>query len=100
MGVLQVVWLFVRGFLAGRAALMTEYFTYYHEARLHLSLERNSPFPRPVCPPEQGKALGRRLLGEVCTLVTPGTILRGYRKLITRKYDGSCKRGWHRLPDS
>jgi transposase InsO family protein len=41
----------------------------------------------------KGKALGRKMLGEVCTLVTPETVLRWYRKLIARKYDGSAKRG-------
>jgi len=41
----------------------------------------------------KGKALGRKVLGEVCTLVTPETVLRWYRTLIARKYDGSAKRG-------
>ncbi len=41
----------------------------------------------------KGKALGRRLLGEVCTLVTPETVLRRYRTLIASKYDSSAKRG-------
>jgi len=41
----------------------------------------------------KGKALGRKLLGQVCTLVTPETVLRWYRTLIARKYDGSAKRG-------
>lgn len=40
----------------------------------------------------RGKALGRRLLGEVCTIVTPDTILRWHRELIARKYDGSARR--------
>jgi len=40
-----------------------------------------------------GKALGRRALSEVCSIVTPDTILRWYRKLIANKYDGSSKRG-------
>ena len=41
----------------------------------------------------KAKALGRKVLGEVCTLVTPETLLRWYRTLIARKYDGSAKRG-------
>ncbi|KPK46999.1 MAG: hypothetical protein AMK72_09005, partial [Planctomycetes bacterium SM23_25] len=41
----------------------------------------------------KGRALGRKLLGEVCPLVTPETVLRWYRTLIARKYDGSAKRG-------
>ena len=36
----------------------------------------------------KGKVLGRKLLAEVCTLVTPDTILRWYGKLIAKKYDG------------
>ncbi len=40
----------------------------------------------------RGKTLGRRLLGEVCTIVTPDTILRWHRRLIARKYDGNAKR--------
>jgi transposase InsO family protein len=41
----------------------------------------------------KGKALGRKVLGQVCTLVTPETILLWYRTPIARKYDGSAKRG-------
>ena len=41
----------------------------------------------------KGKPLGRKLLGEVCTLVTPETVLGWFRTLIARKYDGSAKRG-------
>ena len=41
----------------------------------------------------KGKALGRTVLKEICTIVTPETILRWYRSLIARKYDGSAKRG-------
>jgi hypothetical protein len=37
----------------------------------------------------KGKALGRRVLREAGTLVTPDTILRWHRELIARKYDGS-----------
>ena len=40
----------------------------------------------------RGKALGRRVLGEIGSLVTPDTILRWYRKLIATKYDGSKRR--------
>jgi len=38
-------------------------------------------------------ALGRRLLKEVATVVTPDTLLRWYRELVAKKYDGSLKRG-------
>ena len=43
--------------------ILSEYFAYYHEARAHLSLERNSPIPRLVCPPEQGKVVAKAYLG-------------------------------------
>src|SRR6516225_6250456 len=34
----------------------------------------------------RGKALGRKLLGEVATIVTPDTILAWHRKLIAQKW--------------
>ncbi len=40
----------------------------------------------------KGKALGRKILSEYASLVTPDTILRWYRKLIARKWDYSQKR--------
>ncbi len=43
--------------------ILAGYFGYYHEARAHLSLDRNSPIPRPLCPPEQGKVLAKAYLG-------------------------------------
>jgi transposase InsO family protein len=41
----------------------------------------------------RAKGLGRRLLMEVATLVTPDTLLAWHRKLIAQKYDGHEKRG-------
>ena len=41
----------------------------------------------------KAKGLGRKLLGEVATIVTPETLLAWHRKLIAQKYDGSGKRG-------
>jgi transposase InsO family protein len=41
----------------------------------------------------KGKALGRKALGEVASIVTPDTILRWHRELVARKYDGSKRRG-------
>jgi len=40
----------------------------------------------------RGKQLGRRALMQVAGVVTPGTILRWYRRLIAQKYDGSPRR--------
>ena len=41
----------------------------------------------------KAKGLGRRLLAEVATIVTPDTLLAWHRKLIAQKYDGSARRG-------
>jgi putative transposase len=40
-----------------------------------------------------GKALGRRGLAAVATIASPETILRWYRELVAKKYDGSQQRG-------
>ena len=41
----------------------------------------------------RGHKLGRRVLRQVAGIVTPDTILRWYRRLIAKKYDGSaCRR--------
>jgi putative transposase len=41
----------------------------------------------------KAKGLGRKLLTEAATIVTPETLLAWHRKLIAQKYDGSGKRG-------
>jgi putative transposase len=41
----------------------------------------------------KAKGLGRKILAEVATIVTPDTLLAWHRKLIAQKYDGSGKRG-------
>ena len=41
----------------------------------------------------KAKALGRRALRDLETLVTPDTLLRWHRHLIAKKYDGSRRRG-------
>ena len=41
----------------------------------------------------KAKGLGRKLLAEVATIVTPETLLRWHQRLIAAKYDGSGKRG-------
>ena len=40
-----------------------------------------------------GKVVGRKALGEVASIATPDTILRWYRELVAKKYDGRSKRG-------
>src|SRR5437016_454659 len=41
----------------------------------------------------KAKGLGRKLLAEVATVVTPETLLAWHRKLIAQRYDGSAQRG-------
>src|SRR3954468_7763910 len=41
----------------------------------------------------RAKGLGRKLLAELATIVTPETLLAWHRKLIAQKYDGSRQRG-------
>ena len=40
----------------------------------------------------RAKGLGRKLLAQVATLVTPNTLLAWHRKLIAQKYDGGARR--------
>src|SRR5438309_8875259 len=40
----------------------------------------------------RAQGLGRKLLAEVATIVTPETLLAWHRKLVAQKYDGSAKR--------
>jgi putative transposase len=49
----------------------------------------------------KGHALGRKALRELDPIVTPDTILRWYRELVAKKYDGSQQRkpGRPRTPD-
>jgi hypothetical protein len=44
------------------------------------------------CLAAKARLLGRKMLAEVATLVTPETLLRWHRKLIANKYDGSASR--------
>jgi hypothetical protein len=46
----------------------------------------------------KAKAVGRRLLKEIETLVTPDTLLAWYCKLIARKFDGSKSRRYPGRP--
>src|SRR5437773_12576319 len=40
----------------------------------------------------KAKKLGRKILAQVATVVTPETLLGWHRKLIAKKYDGSAHR--------
>src|SRR4029450_5264996 len=41
----------------------------------------------------RAKGLGRRVLAQGATIVTPETLLAWHRKLMARKYDGTASRG-------
>src|SRR6266403_5613576 len=41
----------------------------------------------------RAKKIGRKLLNDVATIVTPETLLAWHRRLIAKKYDGSANRG-------
>jgi putative transposase len=40
----------------------------------------------------KGRVLGRRRLADIAGIVTPDTILRWYRRLVAKQYDGSKTR--------
>jgi putative transposase len=46
----------------------------------------------------RARALGRQALIGITCIVTPDTLLRWYRSLVARKYDGSHRRGPRRPP--
>jgi putative transposase len=48
----------------------------------------------------RAKTLGRRVLRDIATVVTPDTLLAWHRALIATKYDGSTRRGPGRPPVS
>jgi hypothetical protein len=43
--------------------ILRSYFNYYHRSRTHLSLEKDSPEPRPIRPPEIGPVVTLRQVG-------------------------------------
>ena len=45
------------------------------------------------CLAVKGKFLGRKMLRQFAGIVTPDTILRWYRQLVAKKYDGAQRRG-------
>jgi transposase InsO family protein len=45
--------------------VLKAYAKYYHEARTHLSLDKQSPAPRPIEPPAQGKVVAIPHVGSL-----------------------------------
>jgi len=48
---------------AGLSRLLTRYLTYYHQSRTHLSLDKDSPQPRPIAPPMCGPVVASPQVG-------------------------------------
>ena len=48
----------------------------------------------------KAKTLGRRVLRDIATIVTPDTLLAWHRTLIAKNYDGRTRRGPGRPPVS
>jgi putative transposase len=46
----------------------------------------------------KAKTLGRRVLRDIATIVTPDTLLAWHRQLIAQQYDGNARRGPGRPP--
>src|SRR5262249_51552527 len=58
-----------------------------HGCRLRLTDDQRRRLAR------KGSVLDRRVLTQVAGVVRPETILRWYRELIAKKYDGTARRG-------
>ena len=52
--------------------VLTRYFTYYHRARTHLSLDKDAPDGRPVEPPRAGQDRAAFRKSVACTTATSG----------------------------
>ena len=71
----------------------------YPKAENHLLREKLGPKRVVLTDAERrrlatlGKALGRKGLAAVATIASPETILRWYRDLVAKKYDGIQRRG-------
>jgi transposase InsO family protein len=48
---------------AGLSRVLSGYLAYYHQARTHLSLAKDSPDPRPIAPPTLGQVVAIPLVG-------------------------------------
>ena len=50
---------------AGLLRLMTRYGSYYEQSRTHLSLDKDTPIPRPVTPPGDGAIVAIPEVGDL-----------------------------------
>jgi hypothetical protein len=47
----------------GLSRIVTQYLTYYHQSRTHLSLAKDSPRPRAIAPPSSGQIVATPQVG-------------------------------------
>jgi transposase InsO family protein len=47
----------------GLQRLLNLYCAYYQRSRTHLSLDKDSPIPRPIAPPSEGRVVGIPMVG-------------------------------------
>jgi hypothetical protein len=84
--------------------VLSSYFRYYHEARTHLSLNKDCPETRPILPPPLAKSLPSRnsAVSTIGTNVEPPETLWRYRHAQSgaaatvsgRACDRLCPRTW------
>jgi len=90
---------YVTGLVNQRLLLQCEYLIAENRIlRSHLPRNARLSESERRTPAEIGKRLGRRLLSEVPCIAKPDTILGWYRRLITRKFDGSKHRSYPGRP--
>jgi putative transposase len=90
---------FVTGLVNQRLLLQCEYLVAENRIlRSHLPSRLRLSDPERSTLAEIGKRLGRKHLAEIACVVKPDTILAWYRRLISRKFDGSKHRSYPGRP--
>ena len=90
---------FVTGLVNQRLLLQCEYLVAENRIlRSHLPSRLRLSDPERSTLAEIGKRLGRKHLAEIACVVKPDTILAWYRRLISRKFDGSKRRSYPGRP--
>jgi len=73
--------------------ILKSYFAYYHRSRTHLSLSKDAPEPREVCPPAMGKIVELPEVGGLQRIVTAALLLKsGVRRHQSTMMIGSAMR--------
>jgi len=90
---------YVTGLVNQELLLQNEYLAAENRIlRAHLPARLRLSDPERSTLAEIGKRLGRKALEQVTCVAKPDTILRWYRKLIARKFDGSRHRSYPGRP--